>query len=122
MHPRNRRIGKRQVVDGLVLGVWTERRGRFGRRSMEVRDAEVVDLSVSGARLRVPSDIDLVRGQFLQIDMGRERGQIRVVDVAPDDSGVTTCRVEFVGAQPGFLRELTKWLGGRDLDPSRMRD
>lgn len=123
MSTPNRRIGVRQPMNGRTVDVWSEHRGRFGRRRLEPRTGTLVDLSVSGARLEVPPDVEVRRGQTVEIELGGERCNVRLVDVVPNgQAGPTLLRVEFVGAQPAFLSRVTEWLGDTSLKPSEMRD
>lgn len=80
---RVRRIGERHDVSGLAVGFDTRGRRRspvIGRRFPE---ADVVDVSASGAQLLVGHDPGLVEGQLVTICAKGAIGTARIARISP---------------------------------------
>lgn len=94
---RSRRLGDRHAVRGIVVDWDTggRRRPTLGRRRFE--EADVIDVSVSGAQLLAPSNDRITPGTKVTIVAAGALGTVRVVRVAQVTNGkLSVYGVEFV--------------------------
>ena len=112
--PDERRIGHRKPVVGLhctwdLAGVGVRR--RFLRRHVPVQ-AEVTELSVSGATVIAPASELLVPGTAVAIEIEGERGGVAVRNVAPAATdGMSRYGVEFLQLGPGIRSRINEFVG-----------
>ena len=103
------RLGDRKPVNQpgeLVV----KRAGRLGRVK-EIRvPVQIIDVSVSGASLRVPADAELTPKQLALFVVDDATGNVRVVWLRPDGDA-QACGVQFLDPRPAFLPTLYRWLG-----------
>jgi PilZ domain len=89
----DRRIGRRVEPSGLMLS-WSpairEKRRLPGRGSKRAAEAEILDLSLSGARVMVVENDQLHRGCQVAIglDGGRGTASVRRIEPAPANRSV----------------------------------
>ena len=94
----NRRIGRRVSVDPSAALSWLPSvpAKRFGRRRKPQRGS-LVDLSLTGARIKAPADPAIVAGTLVVIAVDDLRGVVKVrrIDAAIDPA-VSLYGVEFI--------------------------
>ncbi|MBV9952069.1 MAG: hypothetical protein JO291_08970 [Acidimicrobiia bacterium] len=112
-----KRVGDRARVRRAAIVI--QQRKRFGRVKELQIEAEIRDVSVSGALLAVRSDAPLGIGQGCDLEISGDRGRAWVRRLA-SEGGELLCGVEFMDARPAFLPTVYQWLG-RELDDSQMR-
>jgi hypothetical protein len=112
----DKRVGDRAQVRRAAI-VIKERR-RFGRVKELQIDAEIRDVSVSGALVAVREDAPLAIGQGCDLEIAGDRGRAWVRRLAQED-GDLLCGVEFMDSRPAFLPTVYQWLG-REIDDSKM--
>jgi hypothetical protein len=108
-----RRIGNRKPVDRLPID-WQvgERPAGFGRRRKKdaTVDAQVHEVSITGAAITAPHSAELIRGRRVRIGVGGLHGLVVIKRSVPTaEVGITRYGVEFVEMDPGLtdqLREL----------------
>ena len=109
-----RRIGRRHAVS-LVHLTWRPRLApKWFRRSTRSQRATVIDLSVTGARIRAPANAEIQRGTMVTIAFGPHRGlvQVRRIERARDPT-VAYYGVRFVSLDTA-LRQLVDDAVGAD--------
>jgi predicted protein tyrosine phosphatase len=104
-----RRLGERTQVRRAALVI--EAHKRLGRTKERLIDAEVRDVSITGALLAVPADTPLRVAQVCELEIVRERGRIRVRRLEQGE-GELLCGVEFIDPRPAFLPTIHQWLAG----------
>jgi hypothetical protein len=113
----DKRLGERAQVRRAAIVI--KERKRFGRvKELEI-DAEIRDVSVTGALVAVPADSPLGIGQGCDLEIAGERGRVWVRRLAVENRELL-CGVEFMDARPAFLPTVYRWLGRDDLDDSHM--
>jgi hypothetical protein len=113
-----KRVGDRAQVRRAALVI--QERKRFGRVKELQIDAEIRDVSVSGALVAVQEGAPLSIGQGCDLEIAGERGRAWVRRLAAED-GELLCGVEFMDARPAFLPTIYQWLGREDIDDTKMR-
>lgn len=100
---RQRRIGERLGVQGLVVG-WNTRDRRIPRwRHRPFVEADVIDVSVSGAQLLAPITSGIAVGTELTIAAGGALGRVRVRRIVPMSQQPLACYgIEFVELDPAL--------------------
>jgi hypothetical protein len=114
----DKRLGDRAKVRRAAIVI--KHRKRFGRVKEELVGVEVRDVSVTGALLAVPTDIQLQAGQECELEITGQRGRSRIRRLSPAD-GELLCGVEFADSRPAFLPTIYQWLGRDELDETKMR-
>jgi hypothetical protein len=104
------RLGDRKAVD-QVGELTVKRQGRLGRVKEITIPVHILDVSISGASLRVPADSQLLPKQLALLGVGDETGNVRVIWIRPDAEGHDLCGVQFLDPRPAFLPTLYRWLG-----------
>jgi hypothetical protein len=104
-----RRLGERTQVRRAAIVIGTQK--RLGRTKERLIDAEVRDVSITGALLAVPLDTPLQVAQVCELEIVRERGRIRIRRLEAV-AGVLLCGVEFIDPRPPFLPTIHQWLAG----------
>ncbi|MGK2947610.1 MAG: PilZ domain-containing protein [Acidimicrobiales bacterium] len=102
------RIGRRVDAHGLVLD-WrpaTAKRSWRSRRSPVDAAAEVVDLSVSGARVAVADDEPLAAGVLVGIGLDGCAGMAAVRRVEAGSNGRSIYGIEFKDLDPALRERL----------------
>jgi hypothetical protein len=112
-----KRVGDRAQVRRAAIVI--QERKRFGRVKELQIEAEIRDVSVSGALLAVREDAPLAIGQGCDLEISGDRGRAWVRRLASENNELL-CGVEFMDARPAFLPTVYQWLG-RELDDSQMR-
>lgn len=100
---RSRRMGERLAVHGVVLSWDTRgrRSPRWKRRRFD--EADVIDVSVSGAQLLAPDNQRIAVGHRVTIVAGGAIGVVRVKRIAPVTHGpLAIFGVEFVTLEPAL--------------------
>ena len=93
---RSRRIGERLAVQGIVLG-WDTRGRRSPRRIRPFAEADIIDVSVSGAQLLAPDNARIDVGHQVTIAAGGALGVVKVKRIVPVANGqLAVFGVEFV--------------------------
>ncbi|MFN8052162.1 MAG: hypothetical protein U0Q22_12030 [Acidimicrobiales bacterium] len=111
---RSRRLGERHAVLGVVVDWNTggRRRPGFGRRAFE--EADVIDVSVTGAQLLAPRDERIRVNQHLTIVAAGALGTVRVRRVADLVNGrLSVYGVEFSGLEPALEALMFSQIAGR---------
>ena len=98
---RSRRLGERLAVHGLVLG-WNTRGRRTPRwKHRQFDEADVIDVSVTGAQLLAPDDLRIIVGHRVTIVAGGAIGAVRVKRIVPVSNGpLALYGVEFITLEP----------------------
>ena len=105
----NQRLGDRARVREPATIVMV-RPKRFGR-STETRAAvEVRDVSVSGAYIALPEQVDVTVGQVVDLVLDGHSGSVRIRRLVPSGASVM-CGLEFLDPHPNFLAVVHRWLG-----------
>jgi hypothetical protein len=104
------RLGDRKSVD-QVGELVVKRQGRLGRVKEHSIPIQIMDVSISGASLRVPPDAELSPKQLALLSVGGQSGTVRIVWMRPDGSGNGLCGVQFLDPRPAFLPTLYRWMG-----------
>jgi hypothetical protein len=100
---RSRRLGERRAVRGIVLDWDTKGRRRPGIVRRRFDDADVIDVSVSGAQLLAPRDERLRRGDVVTVVAAGALGKVRIIRVADVTNGrLSVYGVEFVHLEPAL--------------------
>jgi PilZ domain len=73
------------------------------------RPATLVDISPTGAGLRVPADIDLRRGWLVELGVDSEWSRARIVWCHSTIGGETAAGVEFVATESAVAPTLIRW-------------
>ena len=94
---RSRRLGERLGVHGVVVS-WNTRERRAPRwKRRQFSEADVIDVSVSGAQLLAPDDRRLQVGQKVTICAGGALGTVRITRIVPVTNGpLCVYGVEFI--------------------------
>lgn len=103
----DRRLGSRlRVAAGAPVRWLPLAPTKLLRRARHPQRAWVVDLSITGARIKAPVDSTIVRGSHVEIEVKQARGIVRVrrIDVAIDPR-MALYGVEFLQLDPP-LKEL----------------
>jgi hypothetical protein len=111
-----KRVGDRAQVRRAAIVI--QERKRFGRVKELLIDAEIRDVSVSGALLAVEEGAPLAIGQGCDLEIAGDRGRAWVRRLA-SEAGELLCGIEFMDARPAFLPTIYQWLG-REIDDSKM--
>jgi hypothetical protein len=102
----DRRIGRRVRVDPASLEWVPLLPRKYFRRARRSERGEVVELSITGARVRAPAHDGVVVGTRVRIAVGGHDGLVAVRRIyLSNDSTCVTYGVEFLRLDPG-LREL----------------
>jgi hypothetical protein len=104
-----RRLGERAQVRRAAIVIETHK--RLGRTKERLVDAEVRDVSITGALLVVPADTPLQAFQVCELEIVRDRGRIRIRRLEPDGADLLA-GVEFIDPRPAFLPTIHQWLDG----------
>jgi hypothetical protein len=104
------RLGDRKAVD-QVGELTVKRQGRLGRVKEVVIAVSIIDVSISGASIRVPPDSELVPKQLALLGVDGATGNVRIVWIRSDGAGNEICGVQFLDPRPAFLPTLYRWLG-----------
>ena len=97
---RSRRLGERLGVHGVVVSFNTQGR-RQPRWRRKFAEADVVDVSVSGAQLLAPDDHTVEVGQKITVCAGGALGSVRVRRIVPVTNGpLCVYGVEFISLEP----------------------
>jgi hypothetical protein len=104
------RLGDRKPVD--QVGVLTvKRQGRLGRVKEIEHPVQILDVSISGASLQIAPEAELSPKQLARLEVGGDRGNVRIVWLRQDGGGNSICGVQFLDARPAFLPTLYRWMG-----------
>ena len=96
-----------------------EQRKRFRGPTETLLPVTVCDISMSGAFLALPNDMQPDIGQVLDLVIDGQRGAVRVRRTAPADSHLVG--VEFIDPHPAFLQTIYQWLGRDEVGVAEMR-
>jgi hypothetical protein len=104
------RLGdRRRVHEAASLRYLAKR--RFGKPQEVTVDVVVVDVSVTGAALGVPEDMEVATRQMFGLGIGDKWSNVRCVWVRRSADGAQFCGVIFVDPYPPFLPTIHDWLG-----------
>jgi len=109
---RSRRVGDRLAVQGIVLG-WNTKGRRTPRwKRQPFAEADVIDVSVSGASVLAPDDRSILLNQKVTVTAGGALGEVRVRRIVPVSNGQTAVfGVEFVSLEEPLEALLYSRLG-----------
>lgn len=88
-------------------------RRRWGRRSMAAPRAQVLDLSLTGARVLVANEPELRRGTEVRIELDSASGRCRIARVDPGAAGMIIYGIQYLDLEPA-LRETINGLVSAD--------
>lgn len=98
---RSRRIGERLGVHGVVVSWNTGGRRLPRKRRRPFPEADVIDVSVSGAQLLAPIGSLIRVGQVVTIAAGGSLGSVQVRRIVPVTNGpLCVFGVEFIELEP----------------------
>lgn len=100
---RSRRMGERLAVHGLVLS-WNTRGRRSPRwKRRQFDEADVIDVSVSGAQFLAPDNLSIIVGQKVTIVAGGAIGVVRVKRIVPVTNGpLALYGTEYITLEPAL--------------------
>jgi hypothetical protein len=118
---RSRRLGERLGVHGVVLSWNTRgrRRPRWQRRPFP--EADVIDVSVTGAQLLAPESPWIQVGQLITVAAGGAVGTVRIRRIVPVTNGpLCMFGVEFIDLEPALQALLFTHLDDAGPSPEQV--
>lgn len=100
---RSRRLGARHAAPGLVLSWNTGGRRSPRRWHRPFEEADLIDLSVTGAQFLAPDNGRIVVGYKVSIVLDSALGEVRVKRIVPLSNGqLAMYGVEFIALEPAL--------------------
>jgi hypothetical protein len=104
------RLGdRRRVREAASLRYMAKK--RFGKLHEVTVPVTIVDVSVTGAAIGVPEDMEVVTRQMLGLGIHDKWSNVRCVWVRRSADNAQFCGVIFVDPYPPFLPTIHDWLG-----------
>lgn len=106
------------VADAVTLR--EPKSGLFRRLRSNTMDGELLDLSIGGALIRVPSDPSLHENSRLELCLGGELATVGVRRLEEPVDGYRLCGVAFRTTTPGFEAVVNEAISSMITSPRRL--